>query len=233
MCSCTVPSQKLSTGSVDPAQFDRVCLLNKFLCGLKQAPQAWYNRFTTYITSLGFVEAKSNTSLFVFRRGTDTIYLLLYVDDIVLTVSSAALLQQTISTLKLEFAMTDLRSLHHFVGVSIQHQSSTLHCRRAPSFTVTMSALSTSPPTSFSTSAGSMSRSISTLYENVWPSVMYASFSCRWHPSSWISSRRVCLIQCFQSFGTASTFTVARVSTVGGVKNMFYYRYIGPVPPLM
>jgi hypothetical protein len=45
-----------------------------------------------YITSLGFVEAKSDTSLFIFWRGIDTIYLLLYVDDIVLTASSATLL---------------------------------------------------------------------------------------------------------------------------------------------
>jgi hypothetical protein len=81
------------TGFVDPVQLDCVCLLNKSLYELKQAPRAWYNRFTTYITSLGFVEAKSDTSLFVFRRGTDTVYLLLYVDDIVLTASSAALLQ--------------------------------------------------------------------------------------------------------------------------------------------
>jgi hypothetical protein len=80
------------TGFVDPAQLDRVCLLNKSLYGLKQAPWAWYNQFSTSITSLGFVEAKFDTSLFVFRRGTDTVYLLLYVDDIVLTASNAALL---------------------------------------------------------------------------------------------------------------------------------------------
>jgi hypothetical protein len=42
---------------------------------------------------LGFVEAKSDTSLFIFRCGTDMVYLLLYVNDIVLTASSAALLQ--------------------------------------------------------------------------------------------------------------------------------------------
>jgi hypothetical protein len=80
------------TGFVDPAQPDCVCLLNKSLYGLKQAPWAWYSRFTTYITSLGFVEAKSDTSLFVFRCGTDTVYKLLYVDDIILTASSTALL---------------------------------------------------------------------------------------------------------------------------------------------
>jgi hypothetical protein len=46
------------TGFVDPAQINRVCLLNKSLYGLKQAPRVWYSRFATYITSLEFVEAK-------------------------------------------------------------------------------------------------------------------------------------------------------------------------------
>jgi hypothetical protein len=47
---------------------------------------------------VGFVEAKSDTSLFIYRRGQDTVYLL-YVDDIVLTASTADLLQRTITTL--------------------------------------------------------------------------------------------------------------------------------------
>jgi hypothetical protein len=58
---------------------------------------------------LDFVEAKSDTSVFVFRCGTDMVYLLFYVDDIVLTVSNVALLQRIISALKREFAMKDLR----------------------------------------------------------------------------------------------------------------------------
>jgi hypothetical protein len=74
-----------------------------------------------YITSLGFIEAMSDTSLFIFWHGSDTIYLLLYIDDIVLTASNATLLQQTISALKLEFTMVDLGPLHHFLLVSIQH----------------------------------------------------------------------------------------------------------------
>jgi hypothetical protein len=97
--------------------------LNKSLYGLKQAPQAWYSRFAMYLLTLGFVEAKSNTSLFVFRRGADTVYLLFYVDDIVLTASSTMLLQHTISALKREFTMKDLGPLHHFLGVSVQHQA--------------------------------------------------------------------------------------------------------------
>jgi hypothetical protein len=42
--------------------------------------------------SLGFVQAKSDTSLFVYCSGVDIAYLLLYIDDIVLTASSLELL---------------------------------------------------------------------------------------------------------------------------------------------
>ena len=69
---------------------------------------------------MGFVEAKANTSLFIYRRGTDTVYLLLYVDDIVLTASSVGLLRRTIGALQQEFAMKDLGELHHFLGMEVQ-----------------------------------------------------------------------------------------------------------------
>ncbi|GKD45176.1 ribonuclease H-like domain-containing protein [Tanacetum coccineum] len=50
--------------------------------------------------------------------GTKTAYLLLYVDDIILTASSARLLQQIILSLHNEFAMTDLGSLNYFLSIS-------------------------------------------------------------------------------------------------------------------
>jgi hypothetical protein len=87
------------TGFADSAHPDLVCHLKKSLYRLKQAPHAWYSRFTSFLLSLGFAEAKSDTSLFVFRRGSDTLYLLLYVDDIILTASSTELLRRTIPAL--------------------------------------------------------------------------------------------------------------------------------------
>jgi hypothetical protein len=108
------------TGFVGAALPDHVCNFNKSLYGLKQAPLVWYNRFAAYLFSLGFSEAKYDTSLFIYRRGNETVYLLLYVDDIVLTASSQPLLQQVISALKKEFAMKDLGILHHFLGVAVQ-----------------------------------------------------------------------------------------------------------------
>jgi hypothetical protein len=98
----------------DPAHPDFVCLLKKSLYGLKPA-HAWYSRMATFLLSIRFVEAKSDTSLFVYQRGSDTTYLLLYVDDIVLTASSPDRLRLIISALQREFAMKDLGELHHFL----------------------------------------------------------------------------------------------------------------------
>jgi hypothetical protein len=111
------------TGFVDPAHLQLVCRLNKSLYGLKQTPQAWYHCFVSYLVSLGFVEAKSDTSLFVYSCVTDTTYLLLYVEDIALIASSPELLQHTTTTLQQQFAMKDLNHLHHFLGISVEQRS--------------------------------------------------------------------------------------------------------------
>jgi hypothetical protein len=106
-------------GFVDPAAPNHVCLLQKSLYGLKQAPRAWYQRFATFLRQLGFVASTSDTSLFVYKEGDQIAYLLLYVDDIILTASSTALLQHIMTKLSSEFAMTDLGDLHHFLGIVV------------------------------------------------------------------------------------------------------------------
>nr|GFC72643.1 ribonuclease H-like domain-containing protein [Tanacetum cinerariifolium] len=83
-------------GFVDSTHPDYVCHLQRSLYGLKQAPRAW------------------------FQWGSYIDYLLLYVDDIVLTASSTSLLQRIITLIHSEFAMTDLGSLNYFLGISAQ-----------------------------------------------------------------------------------------------------------------
>nr|GEV07939.1 retrotransposon protein, putative, Ty1-copia subclass [Tanacetum cinerariifolium] len=61
---------------------------------------------------------------FIFHKGPDTAYVLLYVDDIILTDSSTSLLQRIISSLHAKFAMTDLGPLNYFLGISATRTTS-------------------------------------------------------------------------------------------------------------
>ncbi|GJR26829.1 ribonuclease H-like domain-containing protein [Tanacetum coccineum] len=116
----------LPPGFVDSGRPDYVCHLKRSLCGLKQAPRAWFQRFVRFVTRIGFQHNKTDASLFVFHHRYDIAYLLLYVDDIILTASFAALLQRIIALLHSEFAMTDLGSLNYFFGISAQWSTSIL-----------------------------------------------------------------------------------------------------------
>ena len=102
-------------GFIDPSMPHHLCKLRKSFYGLKQAPRAWYQRFATFVLSQGFRSSVCDTLLFIYRHGRDMAYLLLYVDDIILTASSTAILDRIIGTLSREFAMTDLGSLRRFL----------------------------------------------------------------------------------------------------------------------
>lgn len=71
---------------------NHVCKLNKAIYGLKQSPRAWNSRFAKFGTDLGFECSKSDASLFVYNKNGQRAYLLLYVDDIILTASTTSFL---------------------------------------------------------------------------------------------------------------------------------------------
>ncbi|GAA0170178.1 transmembrane signal receptor [Lithospermum erythrorhizon] len=63
-----------------------VCHSHKSLYGLKQAPRAWFQTFSSCLLSEGFLHNKANTSLFTYQNNVELVYLLVYVDDIIITV---------------------------------------------------------------------------------------------------------------------------------------------------
>ncbi|GJV67228.1 ribonuclease H-like domain-containing protein [Tanacetum coccineum] len=105
-------------GFVDNRYPHHVCRLQRSLYGLKQAPRAWFQRFAGYATRAGFYHSRCDSSLFIYRQGSQVAYLLIYVYDIILTASCPALLQQIIGSLNNEFDMTDLGALNYFLGIS-------------------------------------------------------------------------------------------------------------------
>lgn len=98
-----------------------VCKLRKALNGLKQAPHAWFERLSSYLITLGFVRSKADPSL-VFRIKDDNYcYVLIYVDDIILTSNSSTDIQNLINLLHNKFSLKDLGKLSYFLGIKVSY----------------------------------------------------------------------------------------------------------------
>ncbi|KAL0559459.1 hypothetical protein IC582_004070 [Cucumis melo] len=98
---------------------NHVCLLHKSLYGLKQAPRAWFESFTSYLFTLGFVVSNADPSLFIRSVGSSLTYLLLYVDDIIVTGPDSSYISLLKTQLALEFQISDLGPLKYFLGLKI------------------------------------------------------------------------------------------------------------------
>ena len=97
-----------------------VCKLDKALYGLKQAPRAWYSRLSTKLQLLGFTPSKSDTSLFFIAKPEVTMFVLVYVDDIIVASSTPAAVTSLLQQLRGDFALKDLGDLHYFLGIEVK-----------------------------------------------------------------------------------------------------------------
>jgi hypothetical protein len=107
---------KLPPGFYDSSHPDYVCKLDKAIYGLKQDPRAWYSHLSTKLINLEFHASKANTSLFIYRRGKVQIFLLIYVDDIIIASSLDQAVTALHNDLRANFALKDLGPLHYFFG---------------------------------------------------------------------------------------------------------------------
>jgi hypothetical protein len=86
---------------------------------LKQAPRAWYSHLSNKLLQLGFHASKGDTSLFFYSKHHVKIYLLFYVDYIVVTSSSSQAVATLLQDLSNEFALKDLGELRYFLGIEV------------------------------------------------------------------------------------------------------------------
>ena len=108
-------------GFEDKTRPDYVCKLMKVIYGLKKSPRAWFDRFSSFLLKFGFECSFTDPSLFIYHKGSDVIYLLLYVDDMIITGNKNELLETLLSRLNSEFRMKDMGEVHYFLGIQV-HQ---------------------------------------------------------------------------------------------------------------
>ncbi|GJV04765.1 retrotransposon protein, putative, ty1-copia subclass [Tanacetum coccineum] len=99
---------------------NKVCLLKKSLYGLKQSPRQWYKRFDVYMISNGFSRSSYDSCVYFkeFAPGM-YIYLLLYVDDMLIACKSKSEIEYTKGLLRKEFDMKELGPARKILGMEI------------------------------------------------------------------------------------------------------------------
>lgn len=99
-----------------------VCKMNKALYGLKQAPRNWNQRLDTFLISKGFKRSAADHCLYSKITLKTTLFVIIYVDDIIMISDDLGEINEFKATLSSEFKMTDLGELQAFLGLYIHRE---------------------------------------------------------------------------------------------------------------
>ncbi|PKU80787.1 Retrovirus-related Pol polyprotein from transposon TNT 1-94 [Dendrobium catenatum] len=119
-------------GFEDASHPDYVCLLHKAIYGLKQAPRQWYNTLTEHLLSLGFAHSKADPSLFLYNSNGILLFLLIYVDDILITGNDNNTISAMIHKLSKKFDMKKLGEVNEFLGIQIKRMPNCFFLSQTP-----------------------------------------------------------------------------------------------------
>jgi hypothetical protein len=96
------------------------CKLKSSLYGLKKLPRMWYQKFDAYILGLGFVRSRVDHCVYSKQVGNHFIYVLSYVDDMLLVGNNMDVIKEVKSQLSSKFDMKDLGAANFNLGMEIK-----------------------------------------------------------------------------------------------------------------
>jgi hypothetical protein len=102
---------KQPPGYDDKTRPNYVCKLDKVLYGPKQAPQAWFAKLSKKLCDMGFMGSKANTSLFYYNKNGISMFILVYIDDIIVASSTPEVVSALLPDLKKDFSLKVLGDL--------------------------------------------------------------------------------------------------------------------------
>ena len=108
-----------------PGKEDYVCKLKKSLYGLKQSPRQWYKRFDSFMIEIGYNRSPYDCCVYHNKlKNGSYIYLVLYVDDMLIASKDKSDIQKLKGLLSAEFEMKDLGAAKKILGMEIYRDRS-------------------------------------------------------------------------------------------------------------
>jgi hypothetical protein len=110
---------------------DKVCRLRRAFYSLKQAPRAWFAKFNSTVSRLGFSISSYDSALFLRRTSKGSILLLLYVNDMIITGDDLSRIQELKDFLSQNFKIKNLGHLSYFLGLEINSSDDDFYLTQA------------------------------------------------------------------------------------------------------
>ena len=111
-------------GFVQPKNSGKVCKLQRSIYGLKQASRSWNLRFDESVKGFGFVKNEDEPCVYKKISGSAIVFLVLYVDDILLIGNDIPTFQNVKSWLGKRFSMKDFGEAAYILGIKIYRDRS-------------------------------------------------------------------------------------------------------------
>ena len=96
-----------------------MCKLQKSIYGLKQASRSWNIKFDQSVKSFGFIQCPDEPCVYKRRSENVVVFLILYVDDILLIGNDVGTLSSVKVWLSNQFDMKDLGEASHILGIKL------------------------------------------------------------------------------------------------------------------
>jgi hypothetical protein len=109
-------------GFVDSKNPGKVLKLKKALYGLRQAPRAWNAKLDASMVSLGFERRRHDHALYRRSDGDEFLIVGVYVDDLIITGTSAKTIDCFKSQMHELFQMSDLGLLSYYLGIEVTQE---------------------------------------------------------------------------------------------------------------
>lgn len=106
------------------AKENHVCKLNKAIYGLKQSARCWFQRFDQVLKQRGFTNSSVDRCLYILDRNhiTKNIYVILYVDDLLVVTFDEGILTNFKKYLMKQFSMKDMNEIKFFLGIKVERK---------------------------------------------------------------------------------------------------------------